>query len=83
MTFFDTKNVPDRFVDPGPGEHLFVVTVAYRIGDAAIRAIGEGRDPGASFLDQENIMGPPQAGCYKCEQPLNRRLIHRKCTGAM
>lgn len=80
---FSTDNIPDRFVDPGPGEHLFIVTVAYRVGDETIKALGEGRDPGPRYLDQENIMGPPSAGCYKCELPLTRRLIHRKCTGEM
>lgn len=81
--FFDTQGIPDRFVDPGKGEHLFIITVAYRLGDAAIKEIGEGRKPEPGYLDRENIMGPPQAGCYKCEQPLTRRLIHRKCTGEM
>lgn len=77
------NDVPDRLTDPGPGEHLWIITTAHRLPDTAARAMAEGRNPGDVMMDQESILLPPQTGCYKCEEPFSRRLYYRKCTGSM
>lgn len=76
--------VPDRRpVDPGPGEHLWIATVAYKIPDDVARAMAEGREPDGVFLDHENVLTTPGIGCYKCEKEFSRRLFFRKCVGSM
>lgn len=33
------------------------------------------------ILDSENLLTLPMLGCYVCETPYERRLLHRKCPG--
>ena len=79
----NTQALMDRMKDPGPGQHLWICTMAYRMSDQMARALAEGRDPGEMIFDHESILTPPAAGCYKCEEPFSKRLYHRKCTGTM
>ena len=69
--------------DPGPGEHLWILTTAFRMSDEAARKLANGQDPGDILMDQENMIMAPQPGCYKCEEPFSRRVFFRKCTGSM
>lgn len=69
--------------DPGKGEHLWTVTVAFVLPSQAARDLADGQDPGDVFLDQENMFCAPTVGCYKCEEPFSKRLYFRKCTGSM
>ncbi|NUT27696.1 MAG: hypothetical protein HOV84_17530 [Streptomyces sp.] len=79
----DAEAIAGRMKDPGPGEHLWIATLAFRISDQMARAMAEGRDPGEIIFDHESILTPPAPGCFKCEQPFSKRLYHRKCTGTM
>lgn len=79
----DPGSIPDRLTDPGPGEHLWIFTVAFRLGDETARAMAEGKNTDPVIFDHENLMNAPAPGCYKCEQPFSKRLYYRKCTGNM
>ena len=72
-----------RLQDPGPGEHLWISVLSFRMSDQMARAMAEGQDAGQLILDHESILTPPAPGCYKCEQPFSKRLYYRKCTGTM
>lgn len=75
-------HIPHREpVDPGPGEHLWITTVAFKVPDKIARDMAEGRDADQVLLDHENVICPPAIGCYKCEERFSRRLYFRKCTG--
>jgi hypothetical protein len=69
--------------DPGPGEHLWIATLAHKLPDEAVSRMVAGQDPGDVLLDQESLICPPGVGCYKCELPLSKYVYHRKCTGSM
>jgi hypothetical protein len=72
-----------ELVDPGKGEHLWMLMVGFKMPDDAARKIAEGKDPGPVLMDTENMIIAPEAGCYKCEEGFSPRLYHRKCTGRM
>jgi hypothetical protein len=46
-----------------PGQHLFIVAVAFRTPDPAKFMAGDGY-----LLDQENLLQMSLPGCYVCEQ---------------
>lgn len=80
------QSLEGRLKDPGPGEHLWIFTVAFRLSDQTARAMAaDSTKPLAEpvIFDHENLLTPPVPGCYKCEEPFSRYLFHRKCTGNM
>lgn len=60
--------------------HLWNVIASYRINDATARTIATGRGASTPVLDTENLMHIV-VGCLICEQPLDSRLINRRCPG--
>lgn len=72
-----------EITDPGPGEHLWMFSVAFRMSDETARVLAEGKQPETIIFDHENVLTAPGPGCYKCEEPFTRRLYFRKCTGSM
>ncbi len=69
--------------DPGPGQHLWSFVVAFRMSDEVARQLAHEQSPEGVLLDHENILMSPGPGCFKCEEPFNKRLYFRKCTGTM
>lgn len=72
----------DLIEDPGPGHHLWITTVAFRVSAATVAAVKAGTELGPQNLDHENVLTIGM-GCYKCEQPLTRRMLYRDCKGSM
>lgn len=71
-------------VDPGPGRHFWMINIAYGVADDVARRMAEGTaGADAVKLSHENLVIPPQVGCYKCERPFSARLYGRPCTGSM
>lgn len=70
-------------VDPGPGKHLWMITMGFRIPDDTLRDMAAGRPAEGVLLDHENLILAAAPGCFKCERPFSRYLFHRKCTGDM
>ena len=58
-----------------PGEHLWVMTAAWRVTDP--RAARDG----PVLLDIENILAFAGPGCFKCEEPFSNRLARSPCRG--
>lgn len=59
-----------------PGEHLWVISAAWRVADPA--ALTDG-----SILDAESLLMVEGPGCFKCERPYSRRLARKPCRGGM
>ncbi len=61
------------------GTHLWIAVAGHRLSDAQAKRVANGSDEPV-IMDLENlaIMG---ISCYRCEEPLNRRLIDRRCPG--
>lgn len=79
--------IPDQALngpkDPGPGKHLWVVAVAFKVSDEAVRQMAAMLEPESQILDHENVIDVQGPGCYKCEREFTPRLYRRKCTGSM
>lgn len=68
-----------------PGEHLWVMTAAWRISDPA-KAYAATMTPefdadNTYLLDGENVIVLAGPGCYKCELVYSPALANRPCTG--
>lgn len=61
------------------GEHVWVVAAAFSITAETARKMARGEDP-APLLDAENLLSL-SPGCFRCEEPLTRRLLDRRCRG--
>lgn len=61
-------------------EHVWVAMTCHRLSADAARTLAEGT-AGPAMLDAESIVSAGM-GCYRCEQPLERRLIGKRCRGA-
>jgi len=73
--FHGSERVRPELLEPDrPGEHVWIVTVAYRVTAETLTG------PAEAYLDQESFAAM-QAGCYVCEQPFEKRLTHRRCPG--
>lgn len=60
-------------------EHVWIVAVAHRLSEGAARAIAGGStDP--TLLDAESV-AITGVGCYRCEKPIEPRLIGKRCRG--
>lgn len=59
-----------------PGEHLWVLTVAFHVTDPA--AIDRGQ---MTLMDAESIIMYGGPGCYKCERPYSAKMAKRPCLG--
>jgi hypothetical protein len=60
-----------------PGEHLWIVTVAFGVTDPA--AVDRGRE---TLMDSEAIIMFAGPGCYKCERPYSAAMAKRPCRGS-
>lgn len=69
-----------------PGEHLWIMTAAWRISDPAkayaATMTQEFDADNPYLLDGENIMGLAGPGCYKCELLYSPATADRPCTGS-
>lgn len=62
-----------------PGEHLWIMTAAWLIGDPATA-----RDPAVvKLMDRENLVQFAGPGCYKCERPYSGQMAKRRCLGTL
>ncbi len=61
-----------------PGEHLWIMTAAWRVRDPESVRDGE-----LSLLDTENIVAFAGTGCFKCERPYSRQMAKRPCPGSV
>lgn len=61
------------------GEHVFAVMAAYSISDDTARRLAHGQTDGV-LLDAENLLSLAP-GCFRCEEALTPRLLHRRCRG--
>lgn len=59
--------------------HLWIFIVTHRLTDQRAKEIAAG-DASATLLDVETI-GVTGVGCYRCEQPLEARLVGKRCPG--
>ena len=59
--------------------HVWIATAAHLVSDAQAKRLANGSDEPV-IMDLENlaVMG---IGCYRCEEPLNPRLVDRRCPG--
>lgn len=62
------------------GDHLWIAIVSYVLGDADAKGIASGDPTVTPTLDNENL-ADISMGCYRCEQPLERRLVGKRCPG--
>ncbi|RFU83586.1 hypothetical protein DY218_27140 [Streptomyces triticagri] len=69
--------------DPGPGEHLWTVIVMHRVSDETIRAFNRAEKAPSGLFDGDSLMSIQGPGCYKCEQPYDRSMAIRPCTGTL
>lgn len=60
------------FPMPGPGEHLWVVTGAWRVADPSSSGL---------ILDHENLLSVEGPGCFVCEQVWSEQVAARPCPG--
>jgi hypothetical protein len=74
---------PDAFKDPGPGEHLWIMTAAFRASEDMVKRMAEGKETEGQHLDHESLLTLEGPGCFKCEKPFSKRMYYRKCTGGM
>jgi hypothetical protein len=59
--------------------HLWIAMAAHRITPALAKRIAEGStEPVVMDLENLAVMG---VSCYVCEEPLNRKLVDRRCPG--
>lgn len=61
-----------------PGEHRWIVTVAYAISAETAAAVHERDEP--AHLDMENIV-MTATGCYVCEEQYSAAVAARPCPG--
>ena len=62
-----------------PGQHIWVMTAAWRILDPA-----SAYDPEhMKILDLENLVGFAGPGCYKCEKEYSAKMAKRPCLGSI
>lgn len=57
--------------------HIWIVSAAFGISYATAARIAKG-EPAGSLLDGESLL-TVAAGCFRCEQPLTRRLLGQPC----
>jgi len=62
------------------GEHLWIVTAAYRVSDQLAAAMEEGSD-NQLHMDRESLLTIQGPGCMWCEQPWTRAIAARPCVG--
>jgi hypothetical protein len=64
------------------GDHLWIAAVVHGLSDKAAKEISTTPDGGTpeTIMDAETIMGI-EFGCYRCEKPLEARLVGRRCPG--
>lgn len=68
--------IPDY--DPRTGDHLWVVTTAYRV----VPEQWHSGDPTVTpMLDMENLLSVAGPGCFYCEQVYTPLLATRRCKG--
>jgi len=74
----ETRSQVDRVppFDRRSGNHLWIITTAYRVDPATW--VDPAHTP---ILDAENLLILAGPGCYYCEQPYTPRLAQRRCTG--
>ena len=60
------------FQEPRPGEHLWIVTGAWRVADPTAAQL---------ILDHENLLSIDGPGCYVCEEPWSRERAGQPCPG--
>jgi hypothetical protein len=60
--------------------HVWIVTVAHSISDDLAARIAHDPASVQPDLDAESIV-VVGIGCYRCEEPLSARLLHRRCPG--
>lgn len=61
------------------GEHVWIVAAAYRISADDAARVASGR-PLDTQLGADNVISL-EPGCFRCEEPLSPRLLHRRCRG--
>jgi hypothetical protein len=68
--------IPDY--DPRSGDHLWVITTAFRVDPARWSS----PDPTVTpMLDHENLLSVAGPGCFYCEQVYTSLLATRRCKG--
>lgn len=71
---FGMDRIPD--FDERTGDHLWIVTVVYRVDPKKFA------DRTATpILDMENLLMIPPPGCYYCEEYYSPWLATRRCKG--
>lgn len=68
-----------RTMHDRPGEHLWVISAAWRVADPAGILISGSE----VLMDGESLLMIEGPGCFKCEQPYSRRLARKRCRGGM
>lgn len=59
--------------------HLWIAVAAHRISDGLAKRVARGSDePVVMDLENLAVMG---ISCYICEEPLNPRILDRRCPG--
>ena len=61
-----------------PGEHLWILTVAFRVTDPAAAHRGQ-----ETLMDAESIIMFAGPGCYKCEREYSASMAKRPCRGSL
>jgi hypothetical protein len=59
-----------------PGQHLWVMTVAWACPDPERISYGD-----QILLDAETVLAFAGPGCFKCEREYSRALARKPCTG--
>lgn len=65
--------------DPRAGEHLWTISLTYRVDPAKFTPEGAGDGP--ALLDLENLLLTVGPGCFYCERIYTPLLATRRCPG--
>lgn len=72
-----SRQRPELLVQRAPGEHVWTMTVAYKVDAKSMSRAHRG---GVVYLDAENI-AITAAGCFVCEQTYGAELAMSPCPG--